>query len=125
MTLHKKEVFAFLAFLSCFMALLMTGSRAGVVVSMATFVAAFILFFQNDLPKRNGLAWLIVSATGVALLSLQILGGHVNQRFDTQSLSDEGRLEGYRSTLHMISGSSLVWHGSRQFCVELSQLPKC
>ena len=110
MTLHKKEVFAFLAFLSCFMALLMTGSRAGVIVSMATFVAAFILFFQNDLPKRSGLAWLIVSATGVALLLLQVLGGHVNQRFDTQSLSDEGRLEGYRSTLHMISDHP--WFGT-------------
>jgi O-antigen ligase len=108
--LHKKEVIAFLAFLSCFMALLMTGSRAGVIVSMVTFVAAFILFFQNDLPKRSGLAWLIVSATGVALLSLQVFGGHVNQRFDTQSLSDEGRLVGYRSTLHMISDHP--WFGT-------------
>lgn len=100
--LRRNEVCAFLAFLSCFTALLMTGSRAGVMVSTSTFVLAFIILFRNDLSKRTNLVWLIASATGVALLAVQFLGGPVNRRFDTQSLADEGRFEGYRSTWHLI-----------------------
>jgi O-antigen ligase len=98
----KKTVFAFLALFICFMALLMTGSRAGVIVSMLMLVAAFTLFFRRDLPKRSGLALLGASATGVMLLFVQLLGGEVNQHFDTQGLSDEGRIATYRSTLQMI-----------------------
>jgi O-antigen ligase len=108
--MHKNVVFAFLAFFSCFMALLMTGSRAGVLVSLLIFVAAFSVFFRRDLPKRTGLAWLLAGATGVALLMVQLLGGQVNRRFDTQALADEGRLEGYRSTLHMIADHP--WFGT-------------
>lgn len=100
---HKNVMFAFLAFFSCFMALLMSGSRAGVMVSMLTFVAAFTVFFRRDLPKRSGLALLVAGATGVALLFVQVLGGAVNRHFDTQGLSDEGRLDTYRSTLQMIA----------------------
>ena len=38
----------------------------------------------------------------IALLVLQILGGNVSGRFEVQGLSDEARLETYRSTLRMI-----------------------
>jgi O-antigen ligase len=100
---RKNVVFAFLAFFICFMALLMSGSRAGVMVSMLTLVAAFTVFFRRDLRKRSGLALLVAGATGVALLFLQLLGEAVKRRFDTQSLSDEGRLDTYRSTLQMIA----------------------
>jgi hypothetical protein len=41
---HKNTVFAFLALFVCFMALLMTGSRAGVTVSMLTLLAAFTVY---------------------------------------------------------------------------------
>lgn len=95
--------FYFLAFFVCFMALLLSRSRAGVIVSMLTFVAAFTVFFRRDLSKRSGSAVLAVGATGVGLLLLQFLGGGVNQRFDAQSLSDGGRLEIYRSTLRLIA----------------------
>jgi O-antigen ligase len=100
---NKNVAFAFLAFFSCFMALLMSGSRAGVLVSMLTFVAVVTAFFLRDAPKRSGLALLVAGATGVALLFVQLFGGAVNQHFDNQSLSDEGRLDAYRSTLHMIA----------------------
>ncbi len=100
---HKNTVFAFLALFACFMALLMTGSRAGVTVSMLTLLAAFTVYFRRDLPTRSGLALLVASATGVALLLVQLLGGEVNQHFDTQGLSDEGRIAAYRSTLQMIT----------------------
>jgi O-antigen ligase len=41
---------------------------------------------------------------------LQILGGNVSGRFDAQGLSDEGRLETYRSTLRMIADHP--WFGT-------------
>ncbi len=107
---RKNVVFALLAFFICFMALLMSGSRAGVMVSILTFVAAFTMFFRRDLPKRSGLALLVAGATGVALLLVQFLGGSVNRRFDTQNLSDEGRLDIYRSTLQMIADHP--WFGT-------------
>jgi len=49
-------------------------------------------------------------AAGMALLLVQFLGGSVNQRFDTQNLSDEGRLATYRATLHMIADHP--WFGT-------------
>ena len=108
--LRKNVVLAFLAFFSCFMALLMSGSRAGVMVSMLILVAAFTIYFRRDLPKRSGLALPVAGAAGVALLLVQFLGGSVNRRFDTQSLADEGRLAGYRATLHMIADHP--WFGT-------------
>ena len=84
--LRKTVVVAFLAFFVCFMALLMSASRAGVIVSMLIFVAAFTFFFRRDLPKRSGLAVLVAGATGVALVLVQVLGGAVNQHFETQNL---------------------------------------
>ena len=107
---HKTVVVAFLAFFSCFMALLMSGSRAGVMVSMLIFVAAFTLFFRRDLPQRTGLVLLGAGATGVALVLVQFLGGTVNQHFEAQNLSDEGRLDTYRSTLQMIADHP--WFGT-------------
>jgi O-antigen ligase len=100
---RKTVAFAFLAFFVCFMALLMSGSRAGVIVSMLTLVAAFAVYFRRDLAKRSDLALLAAGAAGVGLLSMEFLGGAVSQRFDAYGLSGEGRLAGYRSTLHMIA----------------------
>jgi O-antigen ligase len=107
---RKKTVLAFSAFFICFMALLMTGSRAGVTVSILTLVAAFTAFFRRDLPTRLSLALLFATATGVALLFVQLLGGVVNLHFDTKGLSDEGRIAAYRSTLQMITDHP--WYGT-------------
>jgi O-antigen ligase len=46
----------------------------------------------------------------IALIFLQVLGGNVSGRFDVQGLSDEGRLETYRSTLRMIADHP--WFGT-------------
>jgi O-antigen ligase len=107
---RKKTVLAFSALFICFMALLMTGSRAGVSVSILTLVIAFTIYFRRDLPTRSNLALLVASATGVALLFVQLLGGGVNQHFDIKGLSDEGRIAAYRSTLHMIADHP--WFGT-------------
>jgi O-antigen ligase len=100
----------FFAFLSCFTALLMTGSRAGVTVALVTFVVAVTAYFRRDLSKWHTRALLILIASGAVLLLVQFLGGGVNLHFNTKGLDDEGRIATYRSTLQMIADHP--WFGT-------------
>ena len=103
-------VLSFAMLLVCLAAMLMTNSRAGVVLSLMALVVAFAVFFYRDLPRRVGVAAALAIGGLIALLLLQILGGNVSGRFDAQGLSDEGRLETYRSTLRMIADHP--WFGT-------------
>jgi O-antigen ligase len=96
--------------LLCLAAMLMTNSRAGIVLSLVALIVAFVAFFYRDLPRRGGVAAALVIGGLIALIFLQVLGGNVSGRFDVQGLSDEGRLETYRSTLRMIADHP--WFGT-------------
>jgi O-antigen ligase len=108
----KKVVVAFSMLLLCLLAMFMTGSRAGVVVSLLALVVAFTAFFRRDLPRRTGLVIGFAGGGAVALIVLQLMGGGVNARFDIHGLADEGRLDAYRSTLRMIADHP--WLGTGQ-----------
>ena len=88
----------------------MTNSRAGVVLSLMALIVAFVGFFHRDLPRRGGLIITLVIGGLLAIVLLQTLGGNVIGRFDIQGLSDEGRLDVYRSTLKMIADHP--WFGT-------------
>jgi O-antigen ligase len=94
----------------CLGAMLMTNSRAGIVISLMALVVAFVGYFYRDLPRRGGIVATLGVGGLIAFLLLQILGGNVSGRFDAQGLSDEGRLETYRSTLRMIADHP--WFGT-------------
>jgi O-antigen ligase len=94
----------------CLAAMLMTNSRAGVVISLMALVIAFAGFFYRDLPRRGGIVATLAVGGLIALLLLQTLGGNISGRFDAQGLSDEGRLETYRSTLKLIADHP--WFGT-------------
>lgn len=96
----------------CLAAMFMTGSRAGVVLSLVALILAFSAFFRRDLPRRSGLAIALAGSSAVALLLLSVMGGRVNARFNLEGPVDEGRLETYRSTLHMIANHP--WFGTGQ-----------
>lgn len=98
------------AFLVCLMAIFMTGSRAGVGLSLLAMIASFTLFFRKDLPLRTGIGISLASGVVVALGLLQLLGGQVSSRFDSQGLVDEGRIEAWKSTLHIIADNP--WFGT-------------
>jgi O-antigen ligase len=103
-------ILSFTMLLVCVAAMLMTNSRAGVVLTLMALVVAFAVYFHRDLPRRFGVAAALAIGGLIALLVLQILGGNVSGRFDAQGLSDEGRLETYRSTLRMIADHP--WFGT-------------
>jgi O-antigen ligase len=94
----------------CLMALFLTASRAGVVLSLLALIITFVVFFRRDLPPRSGIWIALATGTSVALILLQFLGGAVSSRFDVQGLADEGRLAAYRSTIAMIADHP--WFGT-------------
>jgi len=108
----RRIVVTFAMLMLCLLALFMTGSRAGVALSLLALVVAFVMFFRRDLPRRTGLLTAFAGAGVVALLVLQLMGGTVNSRFDAQGLADEGRLETYRATLRLIADHP--WFGTGQ-----------
>lgn len=106
----RAVILSFTMLLLCLSAMLMTNSRAGIVLSLMALVIAFAAFFRRDVPRRGGIAAILIVGGFIALLLLQILGGNVSGRFDMQGLSDEGRIETYRATLRMIADHP--WFGT-------------
>ena len=96
--------------LLCIAAMLMTNSRAGIVLSLGALVVTFAIYFYRDLPRRSGIVPALVVGGLIALVFLQVLGGKVGGRFDIQGLSDEGRFDVYRSSLRMIADHP--WFGT-------------
>jgi hypothetical protein len=105
-------VVAFAMLMLCLLALFMTGSRAGVILSLLALIIAFVMFFRRDLPRRTGFFTALAGAGAAALLVLQVMGGAINSRFAAQGLADEGRLDTYRATLHLIADHP--WFGTGQ-----------
>lgn len=94
----------------CLAAMLMTNSRAGIVLSLMALVIGFTAFIHRDIAGRGGIVVTLSIGAVVALLILQFLGGNVSGRFDLQGLSDEGRIATYLSTFKMIAAHP--WFGT-------------
>src|SRR5260221_236822 len=94
----------------CLMAMFLTSSRAGVVLSLFVLIVTFIVYFRRDLPSRSGIWVAVGGSAAVALILLQFLEGAVSSRFDVQGLADEGRFAAYRSTMHIIA--DYPWFGT-------------
>jgi len=97
-------------FLLCVTAMFLTGSRAGIALSLISMSIALAVELSRRLQKRRRL-WTAFIASGVtALALLEFLGGSVNDRFSSQGLVDNGRFESYRGILQMIADHP--WFGS-------------
>jgi O-antigen ligase len=94
----------------CLLATFMTGSRAGVSVSLLGFVVAVVGFFYRDLVGRRGVFVAVGAGCGLALLTLYFLAGNVVARFFELGVIDHTRLSLYRSTLRMIADRP--WFGT-------------
>ena len=93
----------------CLLATFLSGSRAGVSVSLISFVVAVVAFFYRDLGGRRVL-FAVAAGAVVALLTLFILAGNVVARFYQDGLMDHTRLSLYRATLRMIA--DYPWFGT-------------
>ncbi|MBR0931009.1 O-antigen ligase family protein [Bradyrhizobium diazoefficiens] len=98
------------ALMICLIAMFMTGSRAGVGLSLLAMIVAVTLFLRRDLPRRTGILSSLAASTAVALGLIYLLGGRVSNRFDLQGLADEGRVEAWKSTLKIIGNNP--WFGT-------------
>ena len=90
-------------------ALLMTISRAGIILSCAACILAVVLYTRPDARTRTGL----VAGIAVIMLApalLELLGGRVAIRIGTQGLVDADRWTTYRTTFRMIADAP--WLGT-------------
>jgi O-antigen ligase len=88
----------------------MTGSRAGSLASLFGLAMAFLAYFARTLSSRSSFLVAAICAVAFAGILIQTLGGTVSDRVDVEGLSDEGRLQTYRSTLRLIG--DVPWLGT-------------
>jgi O-antigen ligase len=94
----------------CLLATFMTGSRAGVSVSLLGFVVAVVGFLYRDFVGGRGVFIAVGTGCGLALLTLYFLAGNVVARFYELGMIDHTRLSLSRSTLRMIADHP--WFGT-------------
>jgi O-antigen ligase len=93
----------FLAFFVCFVAMFLTSSRAGVLLSLLVGALAVGGLAWKAFSFGSKYFWILVAAAaGVLIVVIQLLGAGVMGRLDSEGLASVSRLETYRSTLAMI-----------------------
>ncbi|MDH2356826.1 O-antigen ligase family protein [Bradyrhizobium sp. SSUT112] len=102
-----------IGFTACFVvlsAMFMTGSRAGSIFSMLAITGALATLYRRELGLRGLLLTFPLYSAGTIVVALQIFGSRVEQRFDSEGLSDSGRWNTYLSTVNIIGDHP--WLGS-------------
>ena len=90
-------------FLLCLLAMMLTGSRAGIAISLIGICAAIAFLFNREIRSRPAALWLSLPVLAGAALSFLVLGGQVGERLGQYGLSGGGRWEAYASTWQIIS----------------------
>jgi O-antigen ligase len=108
--LSELPILSTIMLLICLAAMLMTYSRAGVALSFMALAVAFAGFFYRDLRRRGSIGAGLVFGGLAVFFFLEVLGGNVIQRFETEGFVDPGRLETYRSTVRLIADHP--WFGT-------------
>ncbi|TWB49289.1 O-antigen ligase-like membrane protein [Bradyrhizobium sacchari] len=102
-------------FAVCLTATAMTGSRAGLLLSICAFLLACALYLA-PLPLGKLRRWGLAAGTAVvALLILQLVGGTVAGRIGAYGLIDEQRFNAYQRSIAMIRDYPLLGIGWGNF----------
>jgi O-antigen ligase len=101
-----------LAFFACCAAMFLTGSRAGVLLSLLTGAGALAPPVWKALQTRRRTLGQLIAAVCALTVAIQLLGAGVIGRLDHEGLAGGGRLETYHSTLAMIRDHP--WLGTGQ-----------
>jgi O-antigen ligase len=113
--LRRNSMIGFLAFFLCSVAMFLTGSRAGVLLSLLAGGAALAPFVWKAMTFGGRSLGVLLAAAGALLVVFQVLGAGVIGRLDSEGLADGGRIETYRSTLQMIGDHPLLGTGQGTF----------
>ena len=100
--LRNISLVRFFAFFACFVAMFLTGSRAGVLLSLLVGALAVGGLAWKALSFGRKRAWMLMPVAGILIIVIQLLGAGVIGRLDSEGLAGGGRLDTYRSTLAMI-----------------------
>jgi O-antigen ligase len=93
----------FLALFASVVAMFLTGSRAGVLLSLLVGAFAVGGLCWKAIASGRRHVWILMTAIAVvSIIMVQLLGAGVIGRLDSEGLAGGGRLETYRSTLAMI-----------------------
>lgn len=105
-----RQMTTLLACFTMFTTTMLTGSRAGSVLSLLAIAGALQTYFRRELLKR-GLFWVFpIVALVLAVGSIAVLAPRVNERFGIQGFFDSGRWHSYASTIEIIK--DYPWLGS-------------
>ena len=122
-THFRREIVApFSMLFVCLTAMFMTGSRAGVTVSLIALVIAFMGIFHRDLSRLGNRLLALIVVGAIALLLLQIMGAGVSGRFESEGLANGGRFANLSLDLADDRRPSLVWDGPGDLRVEFPGL---
>jgi len=94
----------------CLLALFLSGSRAGIVLSLATFILCATLYASIEGVDRRRLVILFLIAMAFSIGLLLLLGGTFNARLSLDGSGDGGRWSIYLSTLQLIR--DYPWFGT-------------
>jgi O-antigen ligase len=101
-SMPRRIVLSIFAMFVCLIAVFMTHSRAGIVLTLAALIAAPLIYFRKYLDfHRRGIMVLLAGAI-LAVLLLVLMGQQVIGRLSGLGLADQVRMETYRSTLRLI-----------------------
>ncbi len=102
-------------FAVCTLAVAMTGSRAGLLLSICAFLLAGALYLM-PLELGHSRRWaLLAGAAAGGLILLQLVGGVVAGRILNYGLIDEQRLAAYRTSIAIIREHPLLGIGPGNF----------
>jgi len=97
-------------FVLCVLAMVLTGSRAGVACSFAGLLVAFTTSFRTTISPRLR-KWLALGAAAFVILMIyQVFNSSVGERFELESTAGGGRAAGLASVLQMIA--DFPWLGT-------------
>jgi O-antigen ligase len=105
----------FLAFFLCLVAMFLTGSRAGALLSLLVGAGALSRLAWRTIRFGWKSIGVLAAAAGALFIIVQLLGAGVVGRLDNEGLASGGRLETYHSTLTMIGDHPWLGTGLGSF----------
>jgi O-antigen ligase len=98
-----------------FAALMLTRSRAGVLLSLGALVATALLLLRHRLSARKGALVVVAGSLLLGAVVLELFAGAVAGRIGAQGLVDQGRLTAFASSLAIIGDFPLLGTGLGSF----------